>query len=399
MKPSDKPAGGTHLFYLDEAGVLFSEAKQELHLLNATATLIWSLLEEGHDARSASDALQQSHGLEADHSDNLVAAAIGQWRDSQLLECSPVEQTSGRSTALDAPAPAEGPAWHQPLIVEERHYRLLDSSFCLRFSSVAQMRMVHPVLEHLQVHESSLDATVVDVAETIDGLIIYRDREFFSECAGLAELAPNIKSLVWSTAVNNHQFFLDIHAGVVGNGSVCILLPGPPGSGKSTLTALLAHAGYEFFSDEIALLSEGTFEVVPVPLAICIKKSGIAALADAFPQLRQLPLHLRGDGKHVAYLQPPPETRPSDRTSRPVAALVFPRYEPLMAPTLEPMAKTVALKRLLEECVAVRTPLDRDRVAALVQWISRMPCYSLVFGSGSEAIGKIHSILSPRRRT
>jgi len=47
----------------------------------------------------------------------------------------------------------------------------------------------------------------------------------------------------------------------------------------------------------------------------------------------------------------------------------------------------------------VRTPLDRDRVAALVQWISRMPCYSLVFGSGSEAIGKIHSILSPRRRT
>jgi hypothetical protein len=63
------------------------------------------------------------------------------------------------------------------------------------------------------------------------------------------------------------------------------------------------------------------------------------------------------------------------------------------------MAKTVALKRLLEECVAVRTPLDRDRVAALVQWISRMPCYSLVFGSGSEAIGKIHSILSPRRRT
>jgi len=286
----------------------------------------------------------------------------------------------------------------QPLIVEERHYRLLDSSFRLRFSSIAQIQMVHPVLEHLQVHESSLDATVVDVAETIDGLIIYRDREFFSECAGLAELAPNIKSLVWSTAVNNHQFFLDIHAGVVGNGSMCILLPGPPGSGKSTLTALLAHAGYEFFSDEIALLSEGTFEVVPVPLAICVKESGIAALADTFPQLRELPLHLRGDGKRVAYLSPPPEAEPAGQTTRPVTALLFPRFESRAPTRLEPIPKAVALKRLLEECVVVRTPLNRDRVAALVMWISRMPCYSLVFGSGSEAVDEIHSILRPKRR-
>ena len=36
------PATGTRLYYLDDAGVLFSEATQELHLLNASATAIWS---------------------------------------------------------------------------------------------------------------------------------------------------------------------------------------------------------------------------------------------------------------------------------------------------------------------------------------------------------------------
>ena len=254
--------------------------------------------------------------------------------------------------------------------------------------------MVHPVLGHLEIPESSVDATAVDIIETANRLIVYRDREAFADCAAVTELAPIVKSLVWSTAVNNHDFFLDIHAGVVGDGSQCILLPAPPGSGKSTLTASLMHVGYQFFSDEVALLEAGSFNVFPVPLAIGIKTSGIDALADRFPNLRELQVHRRGDGKQVAYIAPPPGFRPPNDDPCPVGALVFPRYTPGAPTYLVALSKCEALKRLLDECKAVPSPLDFGKVEGLVKWISRTPCYSLTYGSIEAAIAEIRSVFA-----
>jgi hypothetical protein len=394
MNPRAKAAAGTHLFYLDGAGVLFSEATQELHLLNPTATLIWSLLEEGEDARSASAALRQIYGLDADRSRQLVTAALEQWHDKRFLE-SPLPNGTDYHPSAPPPAaiaPDHRPAWRQPQVAEERHYRILGSRFHLCFSSVAQARMVHPVIAHLEVPASSLKVTDVDIAEAANRLIVYRDREFFAECGCLTELAPIVKSLMWTAAVNHHEFFLDIHAGVISDGSRCILLPAPAGSGKSTLTASLVHAGYQFFSDEVALLEKDTFNVFPVPLAIGIKTSGIAALADRFPHLRELQVHQRGDGKRVVYMTPPPELRPVNDDPRLVAALVFPRYTTDASTSLVPLSKCDALKRLLDECLAVPSPLDFTTVEALVKWISRIPCYGLTYESSETAIAEIKSV-------
>ena len=206
--------------------------------------------------------------------------------------------------------------------------------------------------------------------ETSDRLFVYRDREFFADCGGISELAPIVKSLVWVTVVRDHEFFLNIHAGVIGDRSKCILLPAPPGSGKSTLTASLVHAGFEYFSDEVALLEEGSFDVFPVPLAICVKASGIDAVADRFPGLRGLECTQRGDGKRVVYMPPPPESRPASDEPRPVAALVFPRYTSGAPASLVPLSKFDALKHLMDECMVVASPLDAAKVEALVEWIS-----------------------------
>ena len=210
------------------------------------------------------------YGLDAERSEQFVAAALAEWGEKRFLG-GPLPAPDAGPTASAATPQRTQPPWRQTGVLEQRHYRILSSRFCLRFSSDAQARIVHPVVEHLEVRESSPDETVVDILETADRLIVYRDREFFADCSGVAELAPIVKSLVWVTAVNDHRFFLNIHAGVIGDQSRCILLPAPPGSGKSTLTASLVHAGFEYFSDEVALLEEGSFDVFPVPLAICVK--------------------------------------------------------------------------------------------------------------------------------
>src|SRR4051794_27315009 len=143
------------------------------------------------------------------------------------------------------------------------------------------------------------------------------------------------------TALKAYPFFLNIHAGVVGSGESCILLPAPQGSGKSTLTAALVHAGFEYLSDEVALLSDD-LAVRSFPQAICLKESGIPAVASFYPEARSLRLHLRGDGKRVAYLPPSPDRLPKVGL-RSVRAVVFPRYEAGAALASRSVPKTVAL--------------------------------------------------------
>lgn len=101
-----------------------------------------------------------------------------------------------------------------------------------------------------------------------------------------------------------HSFLLDIHAGVIGDGKYCYLLPAESGSGKSTLTAALVHSGFEYFSDEVALLDENNFHVQPAPMATCVKNTGVKTLSRYYPELPQLKEHLRGDGKRVRYMPP-----------------------------------------------------------------------------------------------
>ena len=387
-----KPASGMHLFYLDDAGVLFSEATQELYALNTAAAVIWSLLEDGHDARAISAHLQRECGLEAERSERFVADALAEWRGKDFLD-PPSEPRLTRGNAAPAPQQRQQPLWREPAVVEERHYRILSSRFCVRFSSAEQALMVRPVIGHLEVEAPSPPETVVDILQVRERIVVYRDREGFADCSSASELAPIVKSLFWVTAVRDHEFFLSIHAGVIGDGRRCILLPAPPGSGKSTLTAALMHAGFEFFSDEVALLQEETCRVFPVPLAICIKSSGIAALADRFTDLGAYPVHRRGDGKHVIYMPPTHASRPATDEPRPVAALVFPRYTAGAPALLTALAKFDALEHLTRECLAVST-LAAAKVKTLIAWIARTPCYRLTYGSTDDAIAAIREVMA-----
>ena len=387
-----KPAPGVKLFYLDDAGILFSPATQELHLLNTTAAVIWSLLEEGLDAPGAASTLRDMYGLDAARATEFVSTALEEWKRMRLLGGSLEAAESG---LIAAPAPpSEGQAPWQPFAVaDERHYRLLSSRLHVRFSHAAQAEIVHPILAHLETAAGDGE-TVVDIAAGSGRISVYRDRKFYSGCASVDQLAPIVKSLVWQTAVRDQPFFLDIHAGVVGNGAACVILPAAPGSGKSTLTASLVHAGFEYFSDEVALLREGSLDVYPVPLAICVKTTGVEALAERFPELRALAIHRRGDGKDVIYLAPPRASLPASAEAHPVAAIVFPRYVAGASTELAALAKVDAIKRVMDECLVVTPPLDSAKVGALVRWIERTPCYSLRYDSSDDAVAAVRSVFA-----
>lgn len=392
MSTRIEPAPGVSLFYLDDAGVLFSESRQELHALNAMAAVIWTLLEEGHDAQGVAAELQAMYAMAPAQARQFVADALDEWTRKGLVGAATAAGAIASSPA-DEPAAAVVRTWQDFEIAAERHYRLLNSRIRLRCSTRAADAIVHPILAHLEA--PSCDGEVhIDIVACGETLAVYRDRVGFAECGGLERLAPIVKSLVWMTAVRDHSFFLDIHAGVVGDGTACILFPAAPGSGKSTLTAALVHAGLLYFSDEVALLSDGALEVYPCPLAICVKATGVQALVDRFPEVARLPVHKRGDGKDVVYLPPPRASLTATDAARPVAAIVFPQYREAAPTSLQRLSSPDALKRLLNECLVVTPPLDLAKVQALIGWVDRTPCYALSYGVTGEAVAAVRQLFA-----
>lgn len=282
--------------------------------------------------------------------------------------------------------------------VGERHYRLLGSRIRMRFTHADLLALVDPVLHHLRNHDEVGPATVdIDVVRLPGGPIhLCRDERSLLSCAAANQLAPLAKTLVWQAAIQAHDYFLNIHAGVVGDGDRSYLFPAAPGSGKSTLVAALIRHGFEYFSDEVALLHEATLQVEAVPLALCVKASGVAALAPYYPQLAGLGVHQRNDGKQVRYLPPPPQTVPPAGSRRDVAAIVFPHYSPGQVSALERLGSAQALQLLLRECLIVDTRLTVGRVAALLAWIERTPCYRLVVSELDAAVTQIQSLARER---
>jgi hypothetical protein len=303
-----------------------------------------------------------------------------------------VRASPPRSDAPEAEGerPSALPPYLTQPVIAERHYRLVDRVFRLRFTTEAQLDWVGPVIRHLELGGGEAAHETVDLVDADGATLIYSDRQPKWSVPALAALAPHIKALLWLSVIRNNPLFLVFHAGVVGRGGKCLMLPAAPGSGKSSLAAALARMGFSFFSDEVALCAEDRFAVRPVPLGICVKSTGWELLTPLYPELAEAHTHDRVDGKIVRYLQPPPG--PKDDTYHPVGAIVFPRYAPGLGTELVRLGKAEALRRLLAECLAVRKTLDEANVGRLVEWIKAVPCYELPNSSLAEATERLEEL-------
>jgi hypothetical protein len=141
----------------------------------------------------------------------------------------------------------------------------------------------------------------------------------------------------------------------------------------------------------VAPLEEGTLHVRPVPVSLCVKDSAWDLLAPHYPEIRDLAIHHRWDGKIVRYLNPPAAILDPEK-SYPVRWIVFPRYSPDARTQLRPLAKAHALHRLLQQCLAMPAPLDQTKVASLVRWITKIPCYELPMSSLDDAVALVNGL-------
>ncbi len=132
--------------------------------------------------------------------------------------------------------------------------------------------------------------------------------------------------LNWCVASQMHSYLL-IHAAVIERNGVAIILPAPPGSGKSTLCAGLVSRGWRLFSDEMAIISMADGQVVPCPRPIGLKNESIQIMRDYEPQAVISRASLDTIKGTVALMKAPSDSiRRAAETAR-VGGIIFPRYQ------------------------------------------------------------------------
>ena len=152
-------------------------------------------------------------------------------------------------------------------------------------------------------------------------------------------------SMNWCIATHAHQFLL-LHSAVIEREGCAVILPAPPGSGKSTLCAGLVNRGWRLLSDELALISLKDASISPLGRPISLKNQSIDVIGSYVPDaVFSQVVHDTSKGS-VSLLKVPTDTlRRIHETAKP-RWVIFPRYVPGASARLSPRSKANSMLEL-----------------------------------------------------
>jgi len=192
--------------------------------------------------------------------------------------------------------------------------------------------------------------------------------------------------LNWCITMHCHQYLI-IHSAVLERHGRALLLPAPPGSGKSTLCAALVARGWRLLSDELALVELDGTRVVPIPRPISLKNRSIDTIARFWPDAAigdVVPDTLKGS---VAHVRPPADSVRRALEFAVPAWVVLPHYEDGAAMELAALPKCDAFMRLVDSAFNYSVH-GRAGFEALAALVDASDCYAFTYGGAlDEAVG------------
>jgi HprK-related kinase A len=189
----------------------------------------------------------------------------------------------------------------------------------------------------------------------------------------------------WCVANFAHRYLM-IHAAVVEKNGRALIMPAPPGSGKSTLCAALVTRGWRLLSDELTLIALDAGVVVPVPRPVSLKNRSIEVMRAFAPYAVMGPLAEDTNKGAVAHMRAPAESiERAGEAARP-AWIVLPRYEAYAATRLEPQGRAGSFMWLAENSFNYSV-LGRCGFEGVADLVEGCECYRFTYSQLEEAIG------------
>jgi len=194
----------------------------------------------------------------------------------------------------------------------------------------------------------------------------------------------------WCVSSHAHSYLI-IHAAVLEKHGHAVILPAPPGSGKSTLCAALSQRGWRLLSDELALIRVADGCVIPLPRPISLKNASIDIMRHYAPDAvfsRKVSDTMKGT---VAHMQAPADSvARASEWARP-GWVIFPRYEAGADTHLTALPKAHAFMRAADNAFNYSLLGERG-FASLAGLIEASSCHDFVYSKLDEAIDVFNNL-------
>lgn len=197
--------------------------------------------------------------------------------------------------------------------------------------------------------------------------------------------------LNWCIANTAHHFLI-IHSAIIEKDGYGLIMPGTPGSGKSTLCAALVNRGWRLLSDEMALLSLADGLIYPSPRPVSLKNKSINIIKDFAPNAAfgdVIPDTLKGD---IAHMLVPQSALTEQSTPVKPAFLVFPHYKENAEKQFIELSKARTLMTLAEHAFNFNI-LGEEGFDSMSNMIDRIKCYDFTYADLTTALEGIDSLI------
>jgi hypothetical protein len=265
-----------------------------------------------------------------------------------------------------------------------------------QFAVASEVQCLHALLSDMFLLQAvdGIGAEELQVSVFDDGNrypIVYQGRTLDTGFT-LADTAVKCLREINGLVAHSRALIAIFHAAAVSRDNKAVLMPAQGGSGKSTLAAYLMHRGFEYINDDAVPLLAESSQLLPVPVGLSIKTGSWPILAPVFSQMSRLRAFGSGEiqRKYLA-----PLNHQVCHTSVPCRLLVLPQYQRTSSHyEFHEVSKMAAFETIMRSGCTLGQPSQVDLMAALLDWLSAIPCYALTYSSLPDAEQAISHLLS-----
>lgn len=190
--------------------------------------------------------------------------------------------------------------------------------------------------------------------------------------------------LNWCVSMHAHRYLI-IHAAVVEKNGRAVILPAPPGSGKSTLTAGLVLSGWRLLSDELTLIDRKTGMIHPLPHPVSLKNQSIPLSRRSVTRLSLIVRHMTPPKVPWRTCAPPRESVRRQHEPAHAAWVIFPKWTAGAATELAPRSAAQTFMFLAQNAFNY-SHLGADGFRVGTQLIDHVDCYDFTYSQLDEAV-------------
>ena len=212
-------------------------------------------------------------------------------------------------------------------------------------------------------------------------------------------LSQSYAMLEWclNWCITSHiNSYLILHSAVLEREGHALILPAPPGSGKSTLCAALMLSGWRLLSDELTLVDLVSGDIIPLPRPVSLKNASIdviAAFAPGASFTRRTYDTVKGT---ICHLRPTAASIARSFEPAKAAWLVFPQWQADTPASLTPRPKARAFMEAATNAFNYSL-LGTPGFETLASLIDRCDTYDFRYGHLEEAIALFNALETPRK--